>query len=337
MRTRTRPCLHALVVTFVAACGPGKGPAGGTPGAPDGGAIADAARDDAAGPDAAPVADAAPAADATPGAVTCAYPDPSLEAGERVRVMAANITSGDASSYDAPGIRIFRGLAPDVALVQEMKYPAGIRALVDAAFGPEFAFAIEVQPGGIPNGIVSRFPILQAGEWEDAEAPDRDFAYARIDIPGPVDLWAVSVHLKTSDATSRSREARALVGYVQAQVPPGDYLVIGGDLNTSTEAEAALVDLAAVAVVPSARPADRLGNHATNATRTRPYDWVVASAALEQRRMPVRIGAQTYCDGLVFDSRVWGALAEVSPVGAGDSEAPNMQHMPVVRDFYVAE
>ena len=337
MRTRKSPWFHALVITFLAACGQASGLAVGTPGAPDAGAIVDAALADAA--DGAPVADAAPAPDAMPGAIACAYADPSLEAGERVRVMAANITSGDASTYDAPGIRIFRGLAPDVALVQEMKYPAGIRALVDAAFGPEFVFAIEVQPGGIPNGIVSRYPILEAGEWEDAEAPDRDFAYARIDIPGAVDLWAVSVHLKTSDATSRSREARALVGYVQAKVPPGDYLVIGGDLNTSSEAEAALVDLAAVAVIASARarPADRLGNHATNAARTRPYDWVVASAALEQRRMPVRIGAQTYCDGLVFDSRVWGALAEVTPVEAGDSEAPNMQHMPVVRDFYVAE
>jgi endonuclease/exonuclease/phosphatase family metal-dependent hydrolase len=304
---RRYPRFQALVVTIAVACGHPSETLRGTPTVPD-------ARDGGA-PDAAP-------------------PDPSAP---DARATDASPVEVDASSYDAPGIRILRGLGPDIALLQELKYPAGIRALVDAAFGPEFVFAIEVQAGGIPNGIVSRYPILESGEWEDAEAPDRDFAYARIDIPGAIDLWAVSVHLKTSDAASRSREARALVGYVQAQVPPGDYLVIGGDLNTSSEAEAALVDLGAVGVVASSRPADRNGNHATNATRTRPYDWVLASAPLDHLRMPVRIGAQTYCDGLVFDSRVWGPLAEVSPVQAGDSSAPNMQHMPVVRDFYVAE
>jgi len=36
--------------------------------------------------------------------------------------------------------------------------------------------------------------IVEAGEWDDPRVGNRDFAWARIDIPGPVDLWAVSVH-----------------------------------------------------------------------------------------------------------------------------------------------
>jgi hypothetical protein len=47
----------------------------------------------------------------------------------------------------------------------------------------------------------------------------------------------------------------------------------------------------------------------------------------------VTIGAASFPSGLVFDSRVYTPLADVSPIQLGDSAAVNMQHMAVVRDI----
>src|SRR5690242_13332156 len=50
----------------------------------------------------------------------------------RVRIMGANITSGSQQAYEMPGIRIFKGLAPDIVMLQEFQYKSGtLRALVD--------------------------------------------------------------------------------------------------------------------------------------------------------------------------------------------------------------
>lgn len=38
---------------------------------------------------------------------------------QRIRIVAANTTSGNNQSYLAPGERIFQGLKPDVVLIQE--------------------------------------------------------------------------------------------------------------------------------------------------------------------------------------------------------------------------
>ena len=62
-----------------------------------------------------------------------------------IRVMAANITSGNLQSYEAEGIRIFQGLKPDIVAIQEFQYGGSIasndlRTLVDTAFGNEFSF-----------------------------------------------------------------------------------------------------------------------------------------------------------------------------------------------------
>src|SRR5688572_26692774 len=81
--------------------------------------------------------------------------DDQLLGGDRLRVMAGNLTSGSSPSYDhGAGIRIFQALAPDVALVQELKYGAGPRAFVDTAFGTEYQLVMGA--GSIPNAVVSR-------------------------------------------------------------------------------------------------------------------------------------------------------------------------------------
>ncbi|HEY3356997.1 MAG TPA: endonuclease/exonuclease/phosphatase family protein [Polyangia bacterium] len=300
----------------------------------------DAAADDAAVGDDAAAVDAAAADDAPTGGDGAVVLDGGLV---RLRVMAANTTSGNYQQYQTPGIHIFQGLQPDIALIQEFRYGTGagteaeIRALVDLAFGPSFVYYREPPAGNgdLPNGIVSRFPILAAGEWDDPQVTNRDFAWARIDIPGPIDLWAVSVHLLTSSGADRKAEAQALVAFVQAQVPAGDYLVIGGDFNTDDRAEQCWTTLAAIVDTGAPYPVDQNGNSFTSANRSKPYDWVIADPDLRPHQIPVVLGASTFPAGLVVDSRVYTPLGEIAPVIASDSSASSMQHMAVVKDFAI--
>lgn len=81
--------------------------------------------------------------------------------------------------------------------------------------------------------------------------------------------------------------------------------------------------------------ADQNGNIMTNAPRNEPYDWVLADVELSVRQMPVQIGASAYAAGAVIDTRVYTPLAEIAPAELGDSDAPSMQHMAVVKDFQI--
>lgn len=257
----------------------------------------------------------------------------------RIRLMAANISSGNYQSYDpGEGIRIFQGTHPDVVMIQEFNYgtnsAADIHSFVDTAFGPTFSYFREAG-AQIPNGIISRYPIIASGEWDDTSVSNRDFAWARIDIPGPVDLWAVSVHLLTTSSANRNTEATQLVSLIKQNIPAGDYLVIGGDFNTSTRSEAAITTFSQVVVTSGPYPADKNNNSNTNASRGNPYDWVLADADLNAYKTPVTIGASTFTNGLVADTRVYSPIAEISPALATDSGATNMQHMGVIRDFLI--
>lgn len=257
----------------------------------------------------------------------------------RVRVMAANTTSGNLQSYDpGHGTRIFQGVDADIVMIQEFNYGANtttdIRSFVNTAFGSSFSYYREAG-AQIPNGIISRWPILASGEWDDTAVSNRDFAWARIDVPGPVDLWAVSLHLLTSSASVRNGEAQQLVTYIKSKIPAGDYLVIGGDFNTSSRTEACVSTLAQLVVTSSPYPADRNGNSNTNASRGSPYDWVLADADLHAFRTSVTIGSSTFANGLVVDTRVYSPISEISPALSTDSGAASMQHMGVIRDFLI--
>jgi len=213
---------------------------------------------------------------------------------------------------------------------------AEVRAWVNTTFGTEFSYFRETY-SGIPNGIISRWPIVASGSWDDTTISDRGFAWARIDIPGDKNLWVVSVHLKASSGSSSQRQSQAqqLVSYIQTNVPSGDYLLIGGDCNTYSYNEACLGTLGEIVDVSAPRPVDQAGDPDTNSGRYLPYDWVMAEAELDGLETPVKIGSLTFANGLVFDSRVFSPLSSVSPVLSTDSAATNMQHMAVVRAFAV--
>jgi endonuclease/exonuclease/phosphatase family metal-dependent hydrolase len=257
----------------------------------------------------------------------------------RVRLMAANISSGNYQSYDpGNGTRIFQGVKPDVVMIQEFNYgdnsATAIRGFVNTAFGTSFSYYRE---GGaqIPNGVISRWPIIASGEWDDTQVTNRDFAWARIDVPGPKDLWVVSVHLLTSSSTTRNTEATNLVTFIKSNIPTGDYLVIGGDFNTGSRTEACLTTFSQVVTTTGPYPADRNGNTNTNASRASPYDHVLVDSDLRAYQTATVIGASSFSAGLVADTRVYSPISEISPALSTDSGATNMQHMAVIKDFII--
>ena len=256
----------------------------------------------------------------------------------RVRIIAANLTSGKKQSWDpGHGQRILQGLVPDIVLIQEFNLgdnsAATVTAFVQDMCGDGFSYFREPN-SAIPNGIISRYPILASGAWDDSLSTNREFVWARIDIPGPIDLWAVSLHLLTSKASVRAKQIVQLVAYIKQHVPPQDFLVVGGDLNTTSVSEQSLQGFDGL-LDRARRPVDQAGNGHTNSNRNKPYDRLFADFDLEPHHTAVTIGAQSFGDGLVFDSRVYTPLIDLSPAEQGDSGAEAMQHMAVVRDFAI--
>jgi endonuclease/exonuclease/phosphatase family metal-dependent hydrolase len=258
-----------------------------------------------------------------------------------VRLMAANLT-GNSQKYEPPALRIFQGLKPDVVAIQEFNYsnntPAQLRAMVDAAFGTNFVYFRESAGGySIPNGVISRWPIRSAGSWVDVvqSQPNRGFAWAQIDLPGPDDLYVVSVHfLSGAGAVARATEATNLLALLRAHVPPDAYLVVAGDLNTDSRGETALAALKTVLSdfpIPTDAVSD--GDPDTNQPRSRPYDYVLPSFALQTNQVAVTLGGESFPNGLVFDSRVFTPLDGVAPVQWADSGT--VQHMGVLKDFRI--
>ena len=258
--------------------------------------------------------------------------------GVRLRVMEGNLTSGNAQSYEQYGMRIFQGLKPDIALVQECNYqtssPADIDTFIHTTFGPTFSYYREANAAfQIPNCVVSRYPIVLSGSYTDPAVANRAFAWAKIELPDGKLVWAFSLHLLTTSSSNRDTEAKALVADIKAGIPDSDYVIIGGDFNTGSRTEACVGDLSAVVVTAAPYPVDNKGNADTSESRSKPHDWLLASPALDAQKIPAIVGSSTFPDGLVVDTRVYTPLSDIAPALAGDSGADSMQHMGVVRDF----
>ncbi len=282
----------------------------------------------------------APVAPATAGAVTQTVVH--LRDDDTVAVMAANITCGSDQEYEAPAQRIFQALCPDVALVQEFNMTNGTteavyRSWVDQTFGTNFSYCHEpLASANIPNGIISRWPIVEYGEWDDTTLSDRDFVWAKIDLPGDKYLHAVSLHIKASSGyeSQRTSETRMLTNYIaQAGWSTNDYLVIGGDFNLQTRTETALSVLTAKTVSDAHQSADQFGDKDTNSGRDKPYDLVLPSTNLNARHRSFYFGGYSYPNGIVFDTRLTWASGLPSPSLSTDSAAVNMQHMGAMKIF----
>ncbi|MGI8905751.1 MAG: endonuclease/exonuclease/phosphatase family protein [Candidatus Sumerlaeaceae bacterium] len=270
-----------------------------------------------------------------------------------VRIVASNVTSGNFQSYQTAGINILKALAPDVCLMQEFNVhtvsggandTAAVNSFVSANFGAGFSWYRESEVSdSIPNGIVSRYPILASGEWTDTSGggTNRDFAYARIDIPGPIDLYAISVHLWGNGGSSgRNAEAQAIMNtYIPSLgIPANAYVVIGGDLNTDNRSESCIATFSSGFVTGSPYPIGQDGDPDTNLGRTSPYDWVIPNSNLNAIKTTTTYGSFSYTNGLVFDTRDFtqaqldGSFSPTQVANSGDTQ---MQHMAVVRTFVI--
>lgn len=256
---------------------------------------------------------------------------PTYASNVSVSIMAANITSGDGSSYKDAGIRIFQALKPDVVCIQEFNYTNGLRDLVDRAFGTGFSYYAESEYSDIiPNGVVSRYPILSSGEWTNKNVFDRDFVWAVIDVPCTQNLYVVSVHFRTSSAGDRNEDAVLLKSYITNRWPSGALMAIAGDLNTGTRGESCITNLSTI-VTDAHQPSDQNGDMDTSADRNYDYDYVLPSFSLNAKHTHTVIGGLTFPDGLVFDTRVW--TSPPPPALISDSGSTNMQHMGVMKTF----
>lgn len=255
-----------------------------------------------------------------------------------LRIMTANLTSSASETYDpGNGIRLMQAVQPDVVLIQRFNYARNIQedlqSMVDRV-GVGYSFARE-SGATQPNGIISRWPILASGEWDDPLTAERDFAWARIDIPGPKDLWAVSVNLLTTHKDLRKDEVDHLIQRMHFEVPMDDYVVIGGSLNTDTLDEPCFDVLRQLVITTGPYPADAAGNTNTDADRKKPQDHVLVDPGLRELQTATLIGRSAFPGGLVLDSRVYSPLGDISPALAGDSGVTNMKHMGVVKDFVI--
>jgi endonuclease/exonuclease/phosphatase family metal-dependent hydrolase len=257
----------------------------------------------------------------------------------RMVIMAANLaeqTSACDTVYGPPATRIFQGLKPDIVGIQEWNVTnaGGHRAFVDAAFGTNFSYYAEPSLScPMPNGIISRWPIIESGYWNDNQIGNRNFAWAVVDIPGDTDLRVVSVHLKAgstpTEVLQREYEARALTNYF-ALVPTNQAIVLVGDLNVSSASEAVYTILSA-RLSDASQPSDRFGNRNTNISQDRRYDYILPDARLELAHRTLTVEGQNFHDGLVFESSQW--LPPSAPILPGDSTASNIQHLTVVKAF----
>jgi len=261
-----------------------------------------------------------------------------------IRVMASNLTSGNYQKYESPGLNILKGLKPDIVAMQEFNCSnnaaADFRAMIDSTFGTNFVYFRE-SGYSIPNGIISRWPLLNSGSWDDTQIPDRGFAWARIDIPGTNDLYVVSVHLKASNGyeSTRATEAGNLKTLIQANFPANAWVIVAGDLNTQSRSTSSEPCLATFYTFLSDNPiptdAESGGDPDTNEPRSKPYDYVLPSFSLTNALTNVVLASHSFPKGLVFDSAVYTPLSDVSPVTSGDSHVSGMQHMGVVKDFRI--
>ena len=268
----------------------------------------------------------------------------SAQSNVNVRIMAANL-NGNTQSYQPFAIRILQGTRADVVGIQEFNYtstnglgintPAAFREMIDTAFGTNFVYYREPFSGNgdIPNGIISRYPIVASGSWADTAQtqPNRGYAWAQIQLPGTNSLYMVSVHLLT-DSTRQPTEATNLKNLIQANFPSNAWIVVAGDFNTSSRTTAAMQTFDSY-LNDFPIPVDNAGNSFTSGGRSAPHDYVLPSSALTNFETATVFPSHSFPSGLVFDSAVYTPLSDVPPVQSGDSG--QAQHMAVMKDFLI--
>ncbi|MBN2724314.1 MAG: endonuclease/exonuclease/phosphatase family protein [Deltaproteobacteria bacterium] len=268
-----------------------------------------------------------------------------------LRIVAANLSSGNYMNYDlGHGIRILKGLNPDVVLVQEMNYlentESDYRAFAQEIVGTEF-FSVDNKDFEIPNGVISKWPVLRSGYWDDPSLSNRELFWAEIDLPGNLDLFVVSVHLHTSPSTDQVIASSVIVDEVKIhmQENPGRFVyIVGGDFNGPASVSSEGFGRDEIFVVSDLFPVDDNDNFNTNSPRSSHYDFILGDSLITSMMTPVLVEStytselKVYESGLVFDTRTFSQdiLDEFFfPALTTDSAATGMQHMAVIKDYII--
>jgi len=247
----------------------------------------------------------------------------------------ANLTSSG-QLYREAGQRILTASAADIVAIQEWKVTnsGGHRAFVDHVFGSNYFYVVE--SNSLPNGVISKWPIIAWGLWIDIYAFGRNHLWATIDLPGSRNLHVVSVHLDFSGGEgTRQYETLQLLNQLDAAgFPTNDYLAVCGDLNIQSYTEAAM-QLLADELSDERRPADQNGVRETNQSRTRFYDAVLPSSLLNELHLPLYFNGHLFSEGIVFDTRTWTNALPPEPAQLLDSNDGGMAHMLVMKLFAI--
>lgn len=250
-----------------------------------------------------------------------------------VTVATANLSDSTTQAYRDSGIRHLQALDPDILAIQEFNYQGGTTAdLVHRIFpANDRDFCRERGGARLPNGVVSRHPIVAWGQWEDPYVKNRQLFWATVRLPGGAKLHVVSVHLVQNRANRRIPEADYLVQCIREKFPRNDYIVLCGDLNTSGRETGVMAVLGRVFDLARV-PADQNGDPNTNTPRTHPYDVVLPNRVLAPCEVGTIVGGLSFPDGIVFDTRLWGR----PPVPARRTDSgDNLQHLPVMKTFRI--
>ncbi|MBU1218325.1 hypothetical protein KKF34_15825 [Myxococcota bacterium] len=267
----------------------------------------------------------------------------------QLRIVAANLTSENFQNYDpGHGIRIMQGLAADLILVQEMGYlsrsDTDYRSFAMMLVGTEY-YSIDSTAFQLPNGVVSRWPILESGWLDDPTLSNRELFWAIIDLPGPKDLFVFSVHLHTEPVIDQVIAAQVIVDAVTAHktANPGKYYyVVGGDFNGETSVSTEGFGADGAFCISDPFPVDDNGNRYTNSPRNAHYDWILSDCDMSSSQVSTQYESRDgndpleYPQGHVFDTRLYTqeVLDEYFfPALTTDSAAFQMQHMAVIKDY----
>ncbi|MFH0879961.1 MAG: choice-of-anchor D domain-containing protein, partial [Lentisphaerota bacterium] len=262
-------------------------------------------------------------------------------------ILTANLAGGTnyvggLHPFDVEAQRLLKLLRPDIVSLQEWRIPSNMtyRAFVDDVFGADYSYYLDTEVDvtlGMPNGIVSRWPITASNEWTDAFIGYRDHLHAKIDLPSSRALHLVSVHFAADPfgGPDRISEAMALTNYIaNAGIPSDEYLVISGDLNLSNRTDTCLEILKNM-VSDARKPTDRSGDEDTNVSANKPFDVVLPNAALESQQISYFYNGVEFTNGMIHDTRLWSC--HEFPALGEDTKFSNATHRPVMKVFSLNE
>ncbi len=273
----------------------------------------------------------------------------------KLRVLASNLTSGNYQTYEEEGINILKALKADIILVQEFNYDGEISNFVKTTFGDEFTYfrGTPTGNGDIPNGVISRYPIIDKGEWKDERVNDRLIDWVIIETPAKK-IFAVSVHLKAKENKYQIKAAELISKkiYNHRVAHPNEYFyIVGGDFNGAASLcrdnscngfKKYNNENIFYTALPDPYSEYNRGT-TTNATKTRQLDFILVDYSLKDFQISTDYcktedDCKSYPSGLVFRSDEYSQSdldRYFSPVQTNDSEVMQMQHMGVVKDFLI--